>query len=214
MRFRFHASTLFVVLGIVFSSGLFAQTTTQNGAVNPSMKTTLPEPIYVAGYMIRTSNAKEMGGNGEIGKLWGRFMQQNLAAQIPNRIGQTLIVVYSDYASDEKGEYNYLLGAPVTTVDGLPAGLSFRRIPAVSSPYSPPRRDQSHKFYKPHGSKFGCLLLHNWGASELLWPTTKSTTSVVPTPTTRKLKFTSVFASCNSQQKLSQSQSAYFTEQP
>jgi len=130
MRFRFHASTLFVVLGIVFSSGLFAQTTTQNGAVNPSMKTTLPEPIYVAGYMIRTSNAKEMGGNGEIGKLWGRFMQQNLAAQIPNRIGQTLIVVYSDYASDEKGEYNYLLGAPVTTVDGLPAGLSFRRIPA------------------------------------------------------------------------------------
>jgi len=130
MRFRFHASTLFVVLGIVFSSGLFAQTTTQNGAVNPSMKTTLPEPIYVAGYMIRTSNAKEMGGNGEIGKLWGRFMQQNLAAQIPNRIGQTLMVVYSDYASDEKGEYNYLLGAPVTTVDGLPAGLSFRRIPA------------------------------------------------------------------------------------
>ena len=94
------------------------------------MKTTLSEPIYVAGYMIRTSNAKEMGGNGEIGKLWGRFMQQNLAAQIPNRIGQTLIVVYSDYASDEKGEYNYLLGAPVTTVDGLPAGLSFRRIPA------------------------------------------------------------------------------------
>ena len=130
MKFRFQASTLFVVLAIVFSSGLFAQTTTQNGAVNPSMKTTLPEPIYVAGYMIRTSNAKEMGGNGEIGKLWGRFMQQNLAAQIPNRIGQTLIVVYSDYASDEKGEYNYLLGAPVTTVDGLPAGLSFRRIPA------------------------------------------------------------------------------------
>ena len=130
MKFRFQASTLFVVLAIVFSSGLFAQTTTQNGAVNPSMKTTLPEPIYVAGYMIRTSNAKEMGGNGEIGKLWGRFMQQNLAAQIPNRIGQTLMVVYSDYASDEKGEYNYLLGAPVTTVDGLPAGLSFRRIPA------------------------------------------------------------------------------------
>jgi len=130
MKFRFQASTLFVVLAIVFSSGLFAQTTTQNGAANPSMKTTLPEPIYVAGYMIRTSNAKEMGGNGEIGKLWGRFMQQNLAAQIPNRIGQTLIVVYSDYASDEKGEYNYLLGAPVTTVDGLPAGLSFRRIPA------------------------------------------------------------------------------------
>ena len=91
---------------------------------------TMAAPIYVAGYMIRTSNAKEMSGNGEIGKLWGRFMQQNLAAQIPNRIGQSLMVVYSDYASDEKGEYSYLLGAPVSSVDALPAGLSFRRIPA------------------------------------------------------------------------------------
>ena len=93
-------------------------------------KTTLTEPIYVAGYMIRTSNAKEMGGNGEIGKLWARFMQQNLGAQIPNRTGQSLMVVYSDYASDEKGEYSYLLGAPVTSVDTLPAGMSYRRIPA------------------------------------------------------------------------------------
>jgi len=94
------------------------------------VKTTLTEPIYVAGYMIRTSNSKEMGGNGEIGKLWGRFMQQNLGAQIPNRTGKTLMVVYSDYASDEKGEYSYLLGAPVTSVDALPAGMSYRRIPA------------------------------------------------------------------------------------
>ena len=96
------------------------------------MKTTLAEPIYVAGYMIRTSNAKEMSGNGEIGKLWARFMQQNLAAQIPNRIGQTLMVVYSDYASDEKGEYSYLLGAPVSLVAVLPAGLTYRRVPAGS----------------------------------------------------------------------------------
>ena len=130
MKFRFQATTVSMALAVVLSSVLHAQTTTPIGTANPPMKTTLSEPIYVAGYMIRTSNAKEMGGNGEIGKLWGRFMQQNLAAQIPNRIGQTLIVVYSDYASDEKGEYNYLLGAPVTTVDGLPAGLSFRRIPA------------------------------------------------------------------------------------
>ena len=96
------------------------------------VKATVSEPIYVAGFLVRTSNAKEMSGNGEIGKLWTRFMQQNLAAQIPNRIGQNLMVVYSDYASDEKGEYTYLLGAPVSSVDGLPASLSFRRIPPGS----------------------------------------------------------------------------------
>jgi predicted transcriptional regulator YdeE len=97
-------------------------------------KSTLAEPIYVVGYIVRTTNAKEMGGNGEIGKLWAKFIPQNLAAQIPNRIGQSLMVVYSDYSSDEKGEYTYLLGAPVSTVDGLPSSLSFRRIP--SGPYA------------------------------------------------------------------------------
>jgi len=96
------------------------------------MKTNLTSPIYVAGFLVRTTNAKEMAGNGEIGKLWTKFMQQNLGAQIPNRIGQSLMVVYSDYASDEKGEYTYLLGAPVSTVDGLPSSLSFRRTPPGS----------------------------------------------------------------------------------
>jgi predicted transcriptional regulator YdeE len=93
-------------------------------------KAILVDPIYVAGYQVRTSNAKEMSGNGEIGKLWARFYQENLAAQIPNRVGQSLMVVYSDYASDEKGEYSYLLGAPVTSIDALPAGLTYRKIPA------------------------------------------------------------------------------------
>jgi len=115
---------------IAASFGHAGQTaTTPTGAAISPVKTTLAEPIYVAGFLVRTSNAKEVSGNGEIGKLWGRFMQQNLATQIPNKIGHTLMVVYSDYASDEKGEYTYLLGAPVSTVDGLPANLSFRRIP-------------------------------------------------------------------------------------
>ena len=120
---------LAAALAIVTMSNLPAQSQQQNGAPTP-MKTTLAAPIYVAGFQIRTSNAKEMSGNGEIGKLWARFMQQNLAAQIPNRIGQSLMVVYSDYASDENGEYNYLLGAPVTSVNGLPAALTARQIPA------------------------------------------------------------------------------------
>ena len=67
------------------------------------------QPIYVAGFQVRTSNDREMSGNGEIGKLWGRFIQQNLASQIPGRVGHTLIAVYCDYASDEKGDYRYLL---------------------------------------------------------------------------------------------------------
>ena len=117
-------------LAIALSIGSIAQSPAPTGASNLPAKQILADPIYVAGYQIRTSNAKEMAGNGEIGKLWARFFQEDLAAQIPNRLGQNLMVVYSDYSSDEKGEYSYLLGAPVSSVDGLPAGLSHHKIPA------------------------------------------------------------------------------------
>lgn len=93
-----------------------------------SVKATLLEPVYVAGFQVRTNNGREMSGSGEIGNLWGRFMQQNLAAQIQDRVGQTLIAVYFDYASDEKGDYSYLLGAPVSSVDELPKGITHCRI--------------------------------------------------------------------------------------
>ena len=118
------------------------QSTSQAG--QPA-RTVLATPIYVAGYQIRTSNAKEMSGNGEIGKLWARFMQQNLAAQIPDRVGQSLMVVYSDYASDQNGEFTYLLGAPVDSIADVPRDLTVRTIPAgayavLTTPAGPPQQ--------------------------------------------------------------------------
>lgn len=96
--------------------------------------TVVQEPFYVAGYLVRTNNAKEMAGQGEIGKLWQRFMQEGLGAKIPNRADAALTVVYSDYASDEKGDYNYLLGARVTSIDGLPDGMTCKKVQA--GPYA------------------------------------------------------------------------------
>ncbi|MFZ1940264.1 MAG: hypothetical protein WBA18_04795 [Terracidiphilus sp.] len=61
----------------------------------PVTHETISTPFYVAGWQIRTNNTAEMSGTGKIGLLWQRFMRQNLAAQIPNRIGGALIVVYS-----------------------------------------------------------------------------------------------------------------------
>jgi predicted transcriptional regulator YdeE len=97
----------------------------QASAVSQDM---IDKPFYVAGCVIRTNNADEIGGNGKIGPLWQRFMQQNLAGQIPNRSGSSLIVVYSNYASDEKGDYDYLLGVPVSSVGDLPAGVTLKKV--------------------------------------------------------------------------------------
>jgi predicted transcriptional regulator YdeE len=111
----------------------FAAQQTQQPVDSPP-KTIDEQPFYVSGYQVRTNNASEMNGHGEIGKLWQRYFQENLSAQIPNRTDNELIVVYSDYASDEKGDYNYLLGARVLSVDHLPAGMTFKKI--APGPYA------------------------------------------------------------------------------
>jgi predicted transcriptional regulator YdeE len=111
-------STLFLCLA--------GQQSQQPGDLPP--RTITEEPFYVAGYQVRTNNMNEMNGRSEIGPLWERFYRQSLGAQIPHRADAATIVVYSDYASDENGDYNYLLGARVSAVDHLPASMSFRRI--------------------------------------------------------------------------------------
>jgi len=89
---------------------------------------TVTEPIAVAGFQVRTSNARELAGQGQIGALWQRFFAENLLAEIPNLTAESLCVVYSNYESDENGEYDYLLGAPVSTIEGLPQGVTFAAI--------------------------------------------------------------------------------------
>ena len=118
MLFRFLLT--YLCLGILVS--------TPDAAKDVPLKSIHEDSFFVAGYEIRTSNAREMSGQAEIGKLWQKVMQQNLVAQIPNRTDSALMVVYSQYASDEKGEFNYLLGARVSSVDHLPSGMTYRKL--------------------------------------------------------------------------------------
>src|SRR5215467_6008541 len=76
----------------------------------------------VIGLAVRTNNKAEATGQGEIPKLWKRFVEQDTASRIPNRAEQNLIVVYTDYATDETGEYTYLVGSRVTSSADVPAG--------------------------------------------------------------------------------------------
>jgi len=89
----------------------------------------LTDPIAVIGIQIRTNNASELSGQGQIGALWGRLFAENLPAQIPNRASESIFAVYSNYASDENGDYDYLLGCPVSTIENIPAGMTYAAIP-------------------------------------------------------------------------------------
>ena len=67
----------------------------------------------VIGIQSRTNNAKEATGNGEIPKLWQRLFQEGVLNRIPGHADDSIVVVYSNYASDWNGDYTYTLGAKV-----------------------------------------------------------------------------------------------------
>jgi predicted transcriptional regulator YdeE len=86
--------------------------------------------FIVVGITVRTNNAKEAGGQGSIPQLWQDAMQNNTLDAVPNKADDSLIVVYSDYATDNTGDYNYTLGYRVTSADKIPAGMVSKTVHA------------------------------------------------------------------------------------
>jgi predicted transcriptional regulator YdeE len=88
------------------------------------------EGFSVVGIAVRTSNAEQMTAARPIGKQWERLFKEGVLATIPNKADGKIVAVYSEYASDKDGEYTYLLGARVTKVESLPAGMTVKNVPA------------------------------------------------------------------------------------
>jgi predicted transcriptional regulator YdeE len=88
------------------------------------------DEFTVVGISARTSNPREMTPDGVIGKLWARFMRDGILAGIPHRADPSIVSVYSNYASDKDGEYDFLLGARVKSSAALPEGLTAVTVPA------------------------------------------------------------------------------------
>ena len=112
---------------VVFAVAASSQTN-KEPVVKP--KAVQQEAFMVVGIAVRTSNAEQMTPARPIGKQWERLMGEGLLATIPNKADAKIIAVYTNYASDKDGEYTYLLGARVTKVENLPAGMTARNIPA------------------------------------------------------------------------------------
>ena len=96
--------------------------------MNPNM--VAETGFVVIGIAARTSNATEMTGKGIIGKQWGRFLQENLLGQIPNKMDSAIVAVYTDYDSDQNGEYTFVIGARVKAGAEAPDGMVAKIVPA------------------------------------------------------------------------------------
>jgi predicted transcriptional regulator YdeE len=112
-----------VMCSIVTSSEMKKETDMNPRAVQQ-------EGFTVVGIAVRTSNAEQMTPERPIGKQWERLFKEGVLVAIPNKADGNIVAVYSEYSSDKDGEYNYLLGARVTKVENLPAGMAAKNVPA------------------------------------------------------------------------------------
>lgn len=97
-------------------------------AVEPRI---LEQPEFsVIGIRVRTSNAKQVTGGGAIPKQWDRFFREGIADKIPNKVGSTIYAIYTNYASDHNGEYDFIIGMKVSSVSEVPPGMVAKQVPS------------------------------------------------------------------------------------
>ncbi len=86
------------------------------------MSTIKLEAFHVIGLAIQTSNAAGQSGT-DIPKLWTKFMTENVATKIPNKISNEIYCIYTNYEGDHTKPYTTLLGCKVSSLAQIPEGL-------------------------------------------------------------------------------------------
>jgi predicted transcriptional regulator YdeE len=127
-----------IVRGAIWLAGIALAVTACCIAATSERKNgtdTNPRPVQqsgftVVGIAVRTSNAAQTTPEPPIGKQWERFFKEGVLAAIPNKADADIVALYTEYASDKDGEYTYVLGARVTKVDSVPAGMVAKNVPA------------------------------------------------------------------------------------
>lgn len=96
-------------------------------------QSTIEKPeVKIIGIPARTSFFKEIQeSTASISSTVQRYFSEGVANKIPNRAqpGVT-IAAYHDYESDAFGEYTFLFGEMVTSLDTIPEGMEGITVPA------------------------------------------------------------------------------------
>ncbi len=119
----------------LFTFSLIVAILTLNAATVSAQEAMKPQPTEQASFDVigietRTNNAQEASGNGAIPQQWQRLFNEGILEKIPDRADQSVIAVYSNYASDWNGDYTYILGAKVKQGTKAPAGMVLITVPA------------------------------------------------------------------------------------
>ncbi|MDR2147886.1 MAG: GyrI-like domain-containing protein [Tannerella sp.] len=80
------------------------------------------EPFHVIGISVRTTNENGQATQ-DIPALWNRFMTEEIAKQISNKIDNSVYCIYTDYEKDYTKPYTTILGCKVENLDTVPSGM-------------------------------------------------------------------------------------------
>jgi predicted transcriptional regulator YdeE len=88
--------------------------------------------IKLVGVTCRTNNNLEMDpSTAQIGATLQTYFGENLPATLANRKNPGITYcVYTEYESDATGDYTFLVGEEVTSLENIPDGLTPLTIPA------------------------------------------------------------------------------------
>ena len=126
-RFRLICILLGIVL-LCLATVLAVTAAPVGAAVEPRI---VEQPEFsVIGIQVRTSNARETTGGGAIPKQWDKFFADKIADKIPNKVDSTIYAVYTNYASDREGEYDFIIGMKVSRVSDVPPGMVAKKVPS------------------------------------------------------------------------------------
>ncbi len=92
------------------------------------------QEMVLLGLTLRTNNKNEFNPEtNKIGNFVAQYFKNNIAAKIPNRKNPGVTFsMFTDYESDEHGDYTYFIGEEVTEpkLDSLPNNLVQIIVPA------------------------------------------------------------------------------------
>ncbi|MEO8769792.1 MAG: GyrI-like domain-containing protein [Ferruginibacter sp.] len=76
----------------------------------------------VIGISVRTTNENGQSSQ-DIPALWNKFMSEGIIEKIPNKSGDTLYCIYTDYEKDHTKPYTTILGSKVSSLENIPNGM-------------------------------------------------------------------------------------------
>lgn len=114
------------------------------------MSTGQNEPFYVIGISVRTTNENQQAAK-DIPALWQRFISENMAEQIPNKLSKEVYAVYTDYELDYTKPYTTIIGCKVSEIGNIPEGFMSKKIEAPN-----------YKTYVAKGSLTENIVYNKW----------------------------------------------------